>query len=124
MVQVPFTQSLGIFTSDGVHAAALNQDGTVNSAANPAASGSIVTVFGTGATWPATGATVLDESQDQFTVSDKAGTPLAILYQGASPGFFFGVFQMNLKLPAVFRPPFTLHSRELASNAVQIYVKD
>jgi len=67
---------------------------------------------------------VLDESQDQFTVSDKAGTPLTILYQGASPGLIYGVFQMNLKLPAVFSPPFTLHSRELTSNPVQVYVKD
>jgi uncharacterized protein (TIGR03437 family) len=123
-LQVPVAQSLGIFTSDGTHAAALNQDGTVNSAANPAASGSIVTVFGTGATWPATGAMTLDESQDQFTVSDKAGTPLAILYQGASPGLIYGVFQMNLKLPTVFSPPFTLHSRELVSNAVKVYVKN
>ncbi|HEY1495974.1 MAG TPA: SBBP repeat-containing protein [Candidatus Solibacter sp.] len=123
-LQVPVAQSLGIFTSDGTHAAALNQDGTVNSAANPAASGSIVTVFGTGATWPATGAMTLDESQDQFTVSDKAGTPLAILYQGASPGLIYGVFQMNLRLPTVFSPPFTLHSRELVSNAVKVYVKN
>jgi uncharacterized protein (TIGR03437 family) len=122
-LQVPAAQSLGIFTSDGTHAAALNQDGTVNSAANPAASGSIVTVFGTGATWPASGAMVLDESQDQFTVSDEAGTPLTILYQGASPGLIYGVFQMNLKLPSVFSGPFTLHSRELVSDAVQVYVR-
>uniref|UniRef100_Q01WG6 Uncharacterized protein n=1 Tax=Solibacter usitatus (strain Ellin6076) TaxID=234267 RepID=Q01WG6_SOLUE len=122
-LQVPAAQSLGIFTSDGTHAAALNQDGAVNTAANPAASGSIVTVFGTGATWPSYGAMVLDESEDQFTVSDTAGTPLQILYQGASPGLIYGVFQMNLKLPAVFSGPFTLHSRDLVGNAVQVYVR-
>jgi uncharacterized protein (TIGR03437 family) len=33
---------------DGVYAAALNQDGTINSAQNPAAQGSIVSVFATG----------------------------------------------------------------------------
>ncbi|MGB7760815.1 MAG: hypothetical protein WBL61_13360 [Bryobacteraceae bacterium] len=38
----------GVFTVDGVYAAALNQDGTVNSAGNPALRGSIVTVFATG----------------------------------------------------------------------------
>jgi uncharacterized protein (TIGR03437 family) len=38
----------GVFTADGTHAAALNQDGTVNSAANPAAPGSTVTIFATG----------------------------------------------------------------------------
>ena len=38
----------GVFTTDGAHAAALNQDGTVNSAANPAEPGSTVTIFATG----------------------------------------------------------------------------
>src|ERR1039457_5778718 len=37
-----------VFTLDGVYAAALNQDGTLNSADNPAAPGSIVSVFATG----------------------------------------------------------------------------
>jgi uncharacterized protein (TIGR03437 family) len=36
------------FTVDGVHAAALNQDGSINSADNPAALNSIVSVFATG----------------------------------------------------------------------------
>ncbi len=40
--------SPGVFTIDGYYAAALNQNGTVNSAANPAKAGSIVTVFATG----------------------------------------------------------------------------
>ena len=38
----------GVFTVDGVYAAALNQDGTINSAENPAPQGSVVTVFATG----------------------------------------------------------------------------
>jgi uncharacterized protein (TIGR03437 family) len=38
----------GVFTTDGTHAAALNQDGTLNSAANPAALDSTVTIFATG----------------------------------------------------------------------------
>jgi uncharacterized protein (TIGR03437 family) len=37
-----------VFTVDGVYAAALNQDGTINSADNPAAPGSIVSIFATG----------------------------------------------------------------------------
>ena len=40
--------SPGVFTVDGFHAAALNQDGTINSAANPAPPGSIVSIFATG----------------------------------------------------------------------------
>ena len=38
----------GVFTSDGLYAAAVNQDGTINSAANPAPRGSIVSIFATG----------------------------------------------------------------------------
>ena len=38
----------GVFTVDGVHAAAVNQDGTENSAANPAPLNSIVSIFATG----------------------------------------------------------------------------
>jgi len=38
----------GVFTVDGRYAAALNQNGTVNSAENPAPLNSIVTVFATG----------------------------------------------------------------------------
>jgi uncharacterized protein (TIGR03437 family) len=37
-----------VFTVDGVHAAAVNQDGTINSADNPAPVGSIVSVWATG----------------------------------------------------------------------------
>jgi len=37
-----------VFTVDGVHAAAVNQDGTVNSGVNPAPVGSIVAVWATG----------------------------------------------------------------------------
>jgi uncharacterized protein (TIGR03437 family) len=38
----------GVFTTDGTHAIALNQDGTLNSAANPAALDSTVTIFAAG----------------------------------------------------------------------------
>ncbi|HLK47282.1 MAG TPA: hypothetical protein VKT49_04055 [Bryobacteraceae bacterium] len=38
----------GVFTADGVHAVALNQDGSLNSVKNPAKSGSTVSIFATG----------------------------------------------------------------------------
>jgi uncharacterized protein (TIGR03437 family) len=38
----------GVFTVDGVYAAAVNQDGTINSASNPAPAGSLVSVWATG----------------------------------------------------------------------------
>ena len=125
--------SLGIFTTDGIHAAALNQDGTVNSASNPAASGSIMTLFGTGAVWPsglqngavAASALSLDPNQNRLEMVDRIGNPANILYFGAAPNSIYGVFQMKLQLPANAFPPFTLQALDgsRSSNAIQIYLK-
>ncbi len=135
---VPSGQSLGLFTTDGIHAAALNQDGSVNSASNPAAQGSIVTLFGTGATWPsgihdgalAAAPLPLDQEQNRFAVIDSYGTPASILYAGAAPGLIYGVFQLNVQLPPDAAPPLTLitstptpYMTALSSNAVRIYLK-
>lgn len=131
----PATQSVGIFTSDGIHAAALNQDGSVNSISNPAVRGSIVTLFGSGAIWPygtpdgtlATSAAALDQEQNQFQVVDSIGAPASILYAGTAPGLIDGVFQVNVQLPPDAAPPLTLRTSpsgvSLSSNAVQIYSK-
>lgn len=142
-IQLPITRSLGIFTTDGVHAAAVNQDGTVNSAANPAPIGSVVTLYGTGAVWPfgmtdggiPTAAAALNQEQNGFQVLDlPAGIPQEILYAGAAPEIINGVFQMNVTVPAgvVVSPTagwqITLQSvlqsseAALSSNTVGIYV--
>jgi uncharacterized protein (TIGR03437 family) len=48
-LSVPVAQAApGVFTVDGIYAAALNQDGTYNSKSNPAKAGSVVSVFATG----------------------------------------------------------------------------
>jgi uncharacterized protein (TIGR03437 family) len=131
----PATQAVGIFTSDGIHAAALNQDGSVNSVSNPAVRGSIVTLFGTGAIWPsgtpdgtlATSPSSLDQEQNQFEVVDTTGAPASILYAGTAPGLIDGVFQVNVQLPRDAAPPLTLRASpfgvSLSSNAVQVYLK-
>jgi uncharacterized protein (TIGR03437 family) len=107
-IQLPITRSLGIFTTDGIHAAAVNQDGTVNSASNPAAMGSVVTLYGTGAVWPAgladgaspSMAAPLNQEQNGFQIVDVlAGIPENILYAGAAPEIIDGVFQMNVSIP-------------------------
>ena len=126
-------ESPGIFTTDGVHAAALNQDGSVNSSSNPAARGSIVTLFGTGAVWPsgiqdgavASSAVPLDQEQNQLEVVDSVGAPESILYIGTAPTLIYGVFQVNVQLSPDAVPPFTLQSTDgaRASNAIQIYLK-
>ena len=132
VLQPPFTQSLGVFTNDGVHAAALNQDGTINSASNPAPAGSIVTVFGTGATWPsgmqdgAIAAAAMELSG--LLAFDSSGAPLGIRYAGTAPGLNDGVFQMNLETPLASNVSFTVQAKDtfgamLSSNPVQVYVK-
>ena len=85
----------GIFTigSGTGQAAAVNQDGTLNSASNPAARGSIVSLYATG------------QGQRAGAVSLKIGLyPAQLLYAAAAPGFP-GLMQINAQVPAGFLPP-------------------
>jgi len=85
----------GIFTTgNGTgQAAAVNQDGTLNSASNPAARGSIVSFYATG------------QGQAAGAVSLKIGLyPAQLLYAGPAPGFP-GLMQINAQVPAGFLPP-------------------
>ena len=80
----------GLFTANSSgkgQGAILNQDGTVNTAANPAAAGSIVQIFLTGL--PPNGAPVTVKIHD-YTV-----TPV---YAAAAPGFI-GLQQVNAEVP-------------------------
>ena len=108
-IKLPITRSLGIFTTDGMHAAALNGDGSVNSAANPAPPGSVVTLYATGAVWPygmrdgaiASATAALNQEQNGFELVDlPAGIPQQLQYAGAAPGFIDGVFQLKVTVPA------------------------
>lgn len=128
--------SVGLFTVDGVHAAALNQDGTVNSAINPATQGSIVSLFGTGAFWPpetpdntpAVTAMSLDQGGSGFQVVTNLGRliPLNMLYFGDAPGIIQGVFQINVQLPQKSAAEADLQIKSVFfgdSNWVQVYVR-
>ncbi len=87
--------------------AILNQDSSYNTAANPAAKGSIVILFGTGEgqTNPA-GA----DGQLASAVFPKPALPVSVtfgglpaeevLYAGAAPGQVAGLFQINVRIPA------------------------
>jgi len=93
----------------GTQAAALNEDGTLNSPANPAPRGSVVTLFATG------------EGQTDPPGEDgrPAGVPLPkprlplsliigvhpaeILFAGSAPGLV-GVLQINARVPGGFLP--------------------
>jgi uncharacterized protein (TIGR03437 family) len=90
----------------GGAASALNQDGSENSAAHPAISGSIVTVWATGA-----GLNQSPMNQDGLITSNLYAPllpvsildgldSLEVLYAGSAPGLVTGVVQINFRLPS------------------------
>jgi uncharacterized protein (TIGR03437 family) len=103
----------GVFTADASgqgQAVAWNQDYSLNSPANPAATGSIVSIYsdGLGQTNPPgmdgamTGAAL---SNAAATVSASIdGVPSQVLYAGTAPGLVAGVFQVNVKIPDTVMP--------------------
>jgi uncharacterized protein (TIGR03437 family) len=103
----------GIFTSNGVLAAAVNQDGTINSLSNPAHFGSIVSLYLTGlgplTPSPADGSLIqlpLPSLVYPVAVTFSGGQnpviggPGKILYSGAAPLEVGGMFQINVRVPA------------------------
>ncbi len=98
-----------IFTADASGSgpgSILNQDYSVNTAANPAAAGSVVQVFGTGggAVNPSvTAGAVAGDTLSWVTLPYSAtvnGETAKVLYAGSAPGLVFGVYQFNVQLPA------------------------
>lgn len=91
-------------------AIALNQDGSVNSAGNPALAGSAVSVWATGAgagtvPWPdggllsgVVGGLLLPVSV--LYIGPTVGESLQVLYAGNAPGLVAGAVQVNFQLPA------------------------
>jgi uncharacterized protein (TIGR03437 family) len=113
---LPVVQSTpAVFMSDGRYAAALNQDGSYNSAANPAPPGSVVTVFATGlgpvAPLPTDGAltplpspnnVLAFEAEAIYTVGIPFGVevdvPFTVEYAGPAPYQVAGVSQINFRV--------------------------
>jgi uncharacterized protein (TIGR03437 family) len=96
----------GIFrlqTGVSTQAVALNQDGTLNGAANPAARGSIVAVWGTG--FPPIDAPCATGSLNPpGPVSLAGGWKISfgieeVVYAGSAPGLLCGIVQINLAVP-------------------------
>lgn len=101
-------------------ASAINENGQINSASNPARSGEIVTVWATGAGLPAgdvlpqdgtvVSAGSLRRPALPISVLAPAGPSLAnpasleVLYAGDAPGAVFGVTQVNFRLPESLPP--------------------
>jgi uncharacterized protein (TIGR03437 family) len=84
----------GIFTTAGGtgQAAATNQDGSLNSESNPAARGSVVSLYATG------------QGSSQSVSLTIAGYTAPLLYAGPAPGFN-GLMQINAQIPCGFLPP-------------------
>lgn len=104
------TAAPGIITTGGLaygDAVAVNQDGTANSHANPAAPGSVIALFmtGLGATSPLLQAgTVVSEAGGL-----AAGTSIHVTlyrslcqvqYAGPAPGQLAGIYQVNIQVPS------------------------
>jgi uncharacterized protein (TIGR03437 family) len=92
-------------------AAVLNQDGSVNSQNNPAARGSTIAIYGTGAGqfFPvATDGSTTGTSNPPFTIAQASaaigGQSSQVSYAGAAPGLNSGVFQVNTMVPTAANP--------------------
>jgi uncharacterized protein (TIGR03437 family) len=107
--------------------AALNQDGTVNSPANPAARGEVITLFGTGlgevTSRPAEGAApsgaVRGTEQVRVLIEPAFVPDENIEYVGLAPGLV-GVYQINVRIPTTIGPsaavPVVIQVRSINSN--------
>lgn len=102
--------SPGFFTADGSgsgQVAALNQDGTVNSSANPASVGSVIAVYitGAGAMMPPIGDGQLGPLQPPYPMPVLALTAYLydvnapVLFVGQAPGLIAGAVQVNIRIP-------------------------
>lgn len=100
----------GIFTANASgsgQAAAINQDGTLNSASNPAAVGSVVTFYATGAGQTAPGGVDgqitnypnLPAPIQPYSVTVN-GVTATLDYLGAAPTLVSGVIQFNVEIPS------------------------
>jgi uncharacterized protein (TIGR03437 family) len=95
-----------VFLNPNGSAAAINQDGTVNSPANPAPVGSYVSIWATGTGYFPGSDGQLATSADQFCglagncnlVSVSDGSPVNLYYWGAAPDTVNGVVQINFQV--------------------------
>ena len=105
----------GIFTQDASGSGAgaiLNQDSSLNTAAQPADRGSVVSIYATG------GGFLIPSLLDGTIVSNVLGKPVGavtvsignedaeVLYAGAAPGLISGMLQINARVPADLSPGF------------------
>lgn len=120
----------GVFTADGSgQGAIINQNGTINSLANPAQPGEAISIFATGAGLmspahpdgaiiPVTQPDLLPRPALPVKV-EIGGQEAEVLYAGAAPLLPNGVLQVNVALPAGLAPgavPLTIRVGSFASQ--------
>jgi uncharacterized protein (TIGR03437 family) len=99
-----------VFTSNQTgagQAAAINADGTVNTAANPAKAGSFLSLYATGEGQTAPGGVdgKLGGSAPVLPVNVTiGGIPATVQYAGGAPGQVAGLMQVNVQIPAGVQP--------------------
>jgi uncharacterized protein (TIGR03437 family) len=82
-----------LFADASGQASANNEDGSINSAANPAPRGSVIALYGTG------------EGISGPPISARIGDyPAEVLYAGSVPGYP-GMLQINTRIPSGYVPP-------------------
>jgi uncharacterized protein (TIGR03437 family) len=137
-----------VFTVDGVHAAALNRDGSINSADNPAALNSIVSVFATGlgpivptqADGTLVGLPLPDDVlpvgieaqwRDPLYVFSTAATTaqLVVTYAGPAPYMIAGASQINFQIVYYYPGPpldgaIYVNMASATSPGFQVYISD
>jgi uncharacterized protein (TIGR03437 family) len=123
-----------VFRNPDGYAAALNQDGSLNSAANPATMGTVVSIFATGAGAPSFASQIdgqIARAANDFQCCQVTvmGLPATVLYGGAAPGLLNGVVQINFRLPVfeffAAQPylEFTITANNQTSLPVRIWTK-
>jgi uncharacterized protein (TIGR03437 family) len=94
-------------TAPGISTVIVNQDGTINSPANAAARGSIVTLYGTGEgrvspqlLWGDLSISTPFSMPDEAVAVGIGGQAAEVIYAGAAPLQPIGVLQINARIPA------------------------
>jgi uncharacterized protein (TIGR03437 family) len=109
-----------IFKDAFGYAAALNEDGSLNSADHPAKPGSVVAIWATGTgAIAARDGEIATSAQNYYCCSVQAPyvSIIEVLYAGAAPGMVAGITQINLRVP----PQLTTGIRIAAGNRISDY---
>ena len=112
-------------------AAAINEDGSMNSTANPAKPGSVVSIWATGVSFPnapSSDGHIAAGAQDYYCscfLYFGQNLPLNRLYAGAAPGMVSGVVQINFQVPKTVTAAMSVYllSWDTTSAAVSVAVK-